>query len=78
MYDLFFSDAYLIWAKARMAMQLRQLDEKARAGDLTDQEIEQRACLQANAAVDVLALAERAQDAKEIVRGELFYDADKL
>ena len=38
MYDLFFSDAFLIWIQARMAMQLRALNAKESAGWLTDQE----------------------------------------
>jgi anaerobic magnesium-protoporphyrin IX monomethyl ester cyclase len=78
MYDLFFSDAFLIWVKARMEMQLRQLSEKDRTGWLSDQEAEQRACLMAKAQVDVFELAEQAQAAKAIVRGAAFYDADKL
>jgi anaerobic magnesium-protoporphyrin IX monomethyl ester cyclase len=78
MYDLFFSDAFLIWVKARMGMQLRQLDEKDRSGWLTEQDADQRACLRAKAQVDVFELAERAQAAKGVTRGEAFYDADKL
>src|SRR3989442_14149819 len=78
MYDLFFSDAFLIWIKARMAMRLRALNVKESAGWLTDQEADRKACLAAASATDVFALAEHAESAKRIVRSEDFYDADKL
>src|SRR5881396_360109 len=78
MYDLFFSDAFLIWIQARMAMQLRALNAKEAAGWLTDQEGDGKACLTAASATDVFVLAEQAESAKRIVRSEDFYDADKL
>ena len=78
MYDLFFSDAFLIWIQARMAMQLRALNAKESAGWLTDQEADRKACLTAASATDVFVLAEQAESAKRIVRSEDFYDADKL
>src|SRR5438093_8253731 len=78
MYDLFFSDAFLIWVKARMELQLRELEAKERAGLLTDQETDQKACLKAKSSWDVFELAERAESAKRVVRGEEFYEADKL
>ena len=78
MYDLFFSDTFLIWVNARMAMQLRALEAKERAGGLTDPESEQKVCLEERASVDVFDLAQQAQEAKQIVRGELFYEADRL
>src|SRR5579884_1525190 len=78
MYNHFFSDMFLIWVKARMGMQLKELEDKERAGWLTDQEADQKACLEAKASVDVFELAERAERAKRIVHGEEFYDADKL
>lgn len=78
MYDRFFSDSFLIWIKARMGMQLRELAAKQAGGLLTEQEADQKACLEAKALVDVFALTERAESAKRIVRGEDFYDADKL
>src|SRR6059058_4900161 len=78
MYDLFFSDAFLIWIQARMAMQLRALNAKESAGWLTDQEADRKACLTAASATDVFELAEQAESAKRIVRSEDFYDADKL
>ena len=78
MYDLFFSDAFLIWVKARMDMQLHDLEAKDRAGLLTDQEADQKACLEAKSSWNVFELAERAESAKRIVRGEEFYEADKL
>jgi len=78
MYDLFFSDTFLIWVKARMAMQLRDLEAKETAGLLTEQEIDQKALLTERIAVDVFDLAERAMEAKRITRSDEFYDADKL
>ncbi len=78
MYDLFFSDAFLVWVKARIGMQLHELEGKEEAGSLTDQEFDQRAVLEANAQVDIIDLIERAEMAKHIVRGEDFYDAEKL
>jgi hypothetical protein len=45
MYDLFFSDTFLIWVKARIAGQLHSLQLKERSGWLTDQEAGQKACL---------------------------------
>lgn len=78
MYDLFFSDTFLIWVKARMGMQLHALEAKEAAGLLTDQEVDQRAVLADKAAVDVFGLADRAMEAKRITRGSDFYDAAKL
>ena len=78
MYDLFFTDTFLIWVKARMGMQLRALEAKAAAGLLTEQEVDQQAVLSLKADVDVFELAEQAMDAKRITRGQEFYDADKL
>jgi len=78
MYDLFFSDDFLIWIKARVAMQLRALEAKEKAGWLTEQESDQKACLAEKLAVDVFELAEHADSAKGIVRSEDFYDAEKL
>jgi hypothetical protein len=42
MYDLFFTDTFLIWVKARMSMQLHALEAKEAAGLLTEQEVDQR------------------------------------
>ncbi|MBM4124423.1 MAG: radical SAM protein [Nitrospira sp.] len=78
MYDLFFSDAFLIWVKARMAMQWRALEEKERSGWLTEPEAEQKACLAAKLTVDLFDLIGQAESAKRTVRGEGFYDADTL
>jgi radical SAM superfamily enzyme YgiQ (UPF0313 family) len=78
MYDLFFSDAFLIWVKARMAMQLRALEEKEKVEWLTERETEQKACLAAKVDLDLFDLIERAESAKRVVRGEEFYDADRL
>src|SRR5213594_1758259 len=57
MYDLFFSDAFLIWIQARMAMQLRALNAKELTDGLTEREAAQKACLEDAAGVDVLDLA---------------------
>ncbi len=78
MYDLFFSDTFLIWIMARMSMQLRQLEAKEASVGLTDREADQRAVLEAKSGVNVMDLAERAMRAKRIVRSEEYYDADKL
>ena len=78
MYDLFFSDTFLIWVMARMSMQLRGLEAKEMSVGLTDREADQKAVLEAKSAVDVMELAGRAMKAKRIVRSEEFYDADKL
>jgi len=78
MYDLFFSDTFLIWVMARMSMQLSRLGAKEMSAGLTDREADQKALLEAKSAVDVMELAARAMKAKQIVRGEEFYDADKL
>jgi anaerobic magnesium-protoporphyrin IX monomethyl ester cyclase len=78
MYDLFFSDSFLIWVKARMGMQLRLLQAKEAGEGLTNQEADQQATLLARAHVDAFDLSERAEAAKRIVRGQDFYEADKL
>src|SRR3989442_4049672 len=78
MYDYCFSDTLLIWVMARMATQRRALEAKELTEGLTEREAAQKACLEAAVGVDVLDLAERAQEAKRITRSEDFYDADKL
>src|SRR5436309_4615611 len=78
MYDLFFSDTFLIWVMARMSMQLSRLGAKEMSAGLTDREADQKALLEAKSAVDVMELAARAMKAKQIVRGKEFYDAVKL
>jgi len=78
MYDLFFSDTFLIWIMARMTMQLRALEAKEMAEGLSAKEADQKALLTAKSGVDVLHLAEQAETAKRIVRSEDFYDADKV
>ena len=78
MYDHFFTDTFLIWVMARMSTQRRALAAREAMGALTEREEAQKACLDAAAAVDVIELAERADKAKRVTRGEDFYDADKL
>jgi len=78
MYDHFFSDSFLIWVKTRMASQLRALEDKAKHAWLTEAETQHKACLTAKVDLDVFELLEQAQRAKAIVRGEDFYQADKL
>ncbi len=78
MYDLFFSDSFLIWVKTRMGMQLRALEAKEQTGALTDQDIDHKAVLDHKAKLDLFDLIERAEAAKRIVRGDEFYQADKL
>ena len=78
MYDHFFSLGFLIWVKARLGMQLKALHDKEKAGTLADQEADQKTVVEEAYAVDVFDLAERAEDAKMVVRGERFYDAEQL
>ena len=78
MYDHFFTMEFLIWVKARLGMQLKPLQDKEKAGILTELEADQKAAVEQAYAVDVFDLAERAEDAKLIVRGERFYQAEKL
>ena len=78
MYDLFFSDTFLIWVMARMSMQLRGLEAKEMSVGLTDREADQKAVLEAKSVIDVMELAGRAMKAKRVVRSAEFYDADKL
>ena len=78
MYDYFFSDAFLLWVKARIGVQRKSLEGRAKAGLLTEQEQDQKARLDQADRVDVFELAERAEQAKRISRGPEFYDAEKL
>ena len=78
MYDHFFSMEFLIWLKGRLGMHLKPLQDKEKAGRLTERDMGHKAVLEQAYAVDVFDLAARAEDAKAIVRGERFYDADKL
>ena len=78
MYDHFFTMEFLIWVKARLGMQLKALQVKEKAGTLTEKEADQKAVVEQAYDVDVFDLADRAEDAKLIVRGERFYQADKL
>lgn len=78
MYDHFFTMEFLIWVKGRLGMQLKPLQDKEKAGRLTEQEAGQKAVLEEAYAVDVFDLADRAEDAKLVVRGERFYEAEKL
>lgn len=78
MYNHFFSDTFLIWANVRMVQQFRELEAKALGGALTEQEVDQRTCLEQALAVDVMELAARVERATEITRSEAFYDADQL
>ncbi len=78
MYDHFFTTEFLVWIRARQTMQLRSLQMKEKRGELTDQEASQLAVLEQVMTIDVFDLAARAEEAKVIVRGEQFYEADKL
>jgi radical SAM superfamily enzyme YgiQ (UPF0313 family) len=78
MYDLFFSDTFLIWVNARMAMQLRELEAREATDRLSEQELAHKDCLEGRLAMDVFALADQAVEAKRIVRSEEFYTADRL
>jgi anaerobic magnesium-protoporphyrin IX monomethyl ester cyclase len=78
MWDHFFSMEFLIWVKARLGMQLKPLQDKEKAGTLTEQEADHKAVVEQAYTVDVFDLADRAEDAKLIVRGERFYQAEML
>ena len=78
MYDHFFTTEFLVWIRARQTMQLRSLQMKEKRGELTEQEASQLALLEQIMTIDVFDLATRAEDAKRVVRGEKFYEADKL
>ena len=78
MWDHFFSMEFLIWVKARLGMQLKPLQDREKAATLTEQEADHKAVLEQAYTVDVFDLADRAEDAKLIVRGERFYQAEIL
>ena len=78
MYELFFSDVFLIWVHARMVQRQRALEAKAQREGLSEKETDQRARLDEALALDVMDLAAHAEEAKRINRSEDFYDADKL
>jgi anaerobic magnesium-protoporphyrin IX monomethyl ester cyclase len=78
MWDHFFSMEFLIWVKARLGMQLKPLQDKEKAGTLTEQEADHKAVVEQAYMIDVFDLADRAEDAKVIVRGERFYQAEIL
>jgi radical SAM superfamily enzyme YgiQ (UPF0313 family) len=78
MWDHFFSMEFLIWVKARLGMQLKPLQDKEKAGTLTEQEADHKAVVEQAYMIDVFDLADRAEDAKLIVRGERFYQAEIL
>lgn len=78
MWDHFFSMEFLIWVKARLGMQLKMLHEKEKAGALTERDMNQLAVVEQAHERDVFDLADRAEDAKLIVRGERFYQAELL
>src|SRR6476659_8611932 len=78
MYDHFCTTEFLVWIRARQTMQLRSLQMKEKRGELTEPETSQLALLEQVMTIDVFYLASRAGDAKRVVRGEQFYEADKL
>ncbi|MDH5348677.1 MAG: cobalamin B12-binding domain-containing protein, partial [Nitrospira sp.] len=78
MWDHFFSLDFLIWVKARIGMQLKALQEKEKAGVLTERDVAHKAVVEQAHDLEVFDLAERAEDAKQIVRGERFYEAELL
>jgi radical SAM superfamily enzyme YgiQ (UPF0313 family) len=78
MWDHFFNTEFLIWVKARLGMQLKALQNKEKAGILTEQEADQKAIVEQAYTMDVFDLGDRAEDAKLIVRGERFYQGEML
>src|SRR6185437_12919861 len=69
MWDHFFSMEFLIWVKARLGMQLKALQEKEKAGVFSERDVTHMAVVEQAYALDVFDLADRAEDAKLIVRG---------
>ena len=78
MYNLFFSHTFLTWVKERLSLKLHELKAREEAKVLTDNEVEQKTCIEAQLSVNVLALAEHAKSAIHTVHSEEFYDPDKL
>ena len=78
MYNLFFSHTFLTWVKERLSLKLHELKAREQAKVLTDNEVEQKTCIEAQLSVNVLALAEHAKSAIHTVHSEEFYDSDKL
>ena len=78
MYNLFFSHTFLTWVKERLSLKLHELKAREEAKVLTDNEVEQKMCIEAQLSVNVLALAEHAKSAIHTVHSEEFYDSDKL
>ena len=78
MYELFFSDLFLIWVKARMTQQLRELQANESCNGMTETAVDHRACLEKALSYDVMELVAKAEEAKRINRSEDFYDANKL
>ena len=78
MYNLFFSHTFLTWVKERLSLKLHELKAREEAKVLTDNEVEQKTCIEAQLSVNVLALAEHAKSAIHTVHSEEFYDSDKL
>ena len=68
MYNLFFSDMFLIWVSARMSQQLKTLESKEAKEELTEAEQIQKASLEHHLQIDVMDLAERAEQAKAITK----------
>ena len=78
MWDHFFSMEFLIWVKARLGMQLKGLQDKEKMRALTERDVNHMALVEQAYERDVFDLADRAEDAKLIVRGERFYEAETL
>ncbi len=78
MYDWFFSDSFLIWVKLRMEEQRKRLEEQESRHQLSEMERDQLHAIRLQMDVDVMGLTDRVEEAKRVVRGEEFYDADRL
>ncbi|HJP19899.1 MAG TPA: cobalamin-dependent protein, partial [Nitrospinota bacterium] len=78
MYNLFFSHTFLARVKERLSVKLRELDTWEETKGLTDNEVEQKECIETQLSVDMVGLAEQAEAAIRTVHGEDFYDSDKL
>ena len=72
MYELFFSDMFLIWVNARMAQQLREIKAKESREGLSEKEIDQKVCLEEALSFDVMELATNAEEANASIAAKIF------
>jgi anaerobic magnesium-protoporphyrin IX monomethyl ester cyclase len=78
MYDWYFSDEFLRRVLKKVPQQLDRLRKIARSRELTEMEQELQVSLCELTRDRIAQLAAKAEQAKQIVRGPQFYDAEKL